>query len=102
MASRLWCNWISSTWLPASWTVADLRGLFGRHAPQARQTLRKLLVSKLVFARKTDEDGRAYTFTGRGVLDPILAGTVDAKAMASPMESRVVRTIEFQGVAPEA
>ena len=46
---------------------------------QARQVLRKLLEGRLVFTPTTATDGTpVYEFTGRGVLDPIVAGTLTA------------------------
>ena len=46
---------------------------------QARQVLRKVLDGRLMFTPFTGTDGAPmYKFTGRGLLDPIVAGTLTA------------------------
>src|SRR2546425_9035936 len=45
--------------------VADLRPLLGRHIPQTRQILRRLLVGRLVCEPFETDGRRGYRFTGR-------------------------------------
>ena len=41
---------------------------------EARQILRKLLVGRLVFTTKEDENGRYYEFAGKGSISEIVRG----------------------------
>lgn len=64
--------------------VADAKGLLGRHVPQARQMLRKLLVDRLEFTPFEDRGQRGYRFAGQGTFGRILAGDVLPPALVSP------------------
>lgn len=46
--------------------VADLKGLLGRHVPQARQMLRKLIDGNIICTPFTDERGKCYEVTATG------------------------------------
>ena len=61
----------------------DWRALLAKHAPQARQVLRKLLDGRLAFTPQEEDGVRYYEFTGKGVLDPILTGALPAIANKS-------------------
>ena len=56
--------------------VAEWRGTLGKHAPQARQILSKLLREKLVFTPETHKGQRGYRFHGEGTIIKLLSGVV--------------------------
>ena len=64
--------------------LADWQGLLQRHVPQARQILKKLLVSRIVFKPESDKTPRAYTFTATGSVRQLLAGMAVPKVLVSP------------------
>jgi hypothetical protein len=62
--------------------LRDWRGLLTRHVAQARQILRKLPKTRIVF-HPHDRDGVAgYRFEAQGTLQPLLTGLV--QNVASP------------------
>ena len=54
--------------------VADVRALLGRHVPQARQMLRKLLAEPIRVAPIREDGRKGLRFEGRLVFDRLLAG----------------------------
>ena len=64
-------------------TKADeWRGLLRKHAPIARQMVRKLVEGRIVFT--PDREGRRYTFLATGTLANFFSGIVCPQAVASP------------------
>ena len=54
--------------------AADVKSLLGRHVPQTRQILRKLIVGRLT-CEAFEKDGlRGYRFTGQGTYEHLLPG----------------------------
>lgn len=53
----------------------DMPGLFGRHIPQARQMLRKLLDGRILCEPILEGEKRGYRFTATGTFDRLLTGT---------------------------
>lgn len=49
--------------------VADVEGLLGRHMPQARRILRKLIVGRLTCETFEKGGQRRYRFTGQGTYE---------------------------------
>ena len=64
--------------------LKDWKGLLQRHAPQARQMLKKLLCGPIVFTPHREGKSRHYTFRAQLNLDRLLSGTVCANMVASP------------------
>ncbi len=62
--------------------VADVRGLLGRHIPQARQMLRKLLGDRLTLTPIGAEGQRGYRFEGTETYGRLLAGKAGASSEA--------------------
>src|SRR5262245_20958971 len=54
--------------------TSDIKGLLGRHVPQTRQILRKLLVGRLTCEAFENDGQRGYRFTGQGSYVPLLSG----------------------------
>ena len=54
--------------------ATDIRGLLGRHIPQARQMLRKLITGRLVCEPFDEEGQRGYLFKGTGTYGPLFSG----------------------------
>ncbi len=52
--------------------AADVKGLLGRHVPQTRQILRKLIVGRLTCEAFEKDGQRGYRFTGQGSYEPLL------------------------------
>jgi hypothetical protein len=46
--------------------IADLKGLLGKHVPQTRQMLRKLLDGQILCTPFTDARGKGYEITATG------------------------------------
>jgi hypothetical protein len=64
-------------------TKADeWRGLLWKHAPIARQMVRKLVEGRIVFT--PDREARRYTFLATGTLANFFSGIVCPQAVASP------------------
>jgi hypothetical protein len=59
--------------------VADLRGLLGRHIPQTRQLLRKLIPGRIVCTPFDDGQGRGYMLSAVGTYAGLLGGTLAVK-----------------------
>jgi len=59
------------TFSSAPWT-----GLLQRQTAEARQILRKLLVGRLVFTPREDEEGKYYEFAGKGSISEVITGVV--------------------------
>jgi len=76
----------------------DWRGLLRRQPVQARQILRKLVVGRLIFYAKIDEQGRYYEFRRTRNARQVLTGAFHARAMVTPAGSDRIWTPEFQGV----
>jgi hypothetical protein len=64
--------------------LEDWRALLGRHVPQARQILKKLLVGPILFTPERDDHGRYYALSATGSLGKLLAGVPGANLVASP------------------
>lgn len=56
--------------------VRDVRALLGRHTPQARQMLRKLLEGKIVIEPVIEDERRGYRLSGRLNVGRLLEGEV--------------------------
>src|SRR5262249_6306424 len=56
--------------------LMDWRGLLQRQTAEARQILRKLLVRRLVFTPREDEEGKYYEFAGKGAISEVITGVV--------------------------
>ena len=54
--------------------AADIRGLLGRHLPQTRQILRKLVVGRVECEPFEDGDRRGYRVSGQGTYARLLPG----------------------------
>ncbi len=54
--------------------VADVRGMLGRHIPQTRQLLRKLIPGRIVCAPFDDGRGRGYALSAVGTYAGLLGG----------------------------
>jgi site-specific DNA recombinase len=54
--------------------VADVRALLGRHVPQARQMLRKLLAGKIDMEPVAEDGRRGYRFRGKLTFERLLSG----------------------------
>ncbi|MEO8520558.1 MAG: recombinase family protein [Acidobacteriota bacterium] len=63
----------------------EWQGLLRKHAPIARQMVRKLVEGRIVFT--PDRDARRYTFRVPGTLANFFSGIVGPQAMASPAGS---------------
>jgi hypothetical protein len=62
--------------------LKDWRGLLQRHAMQANQILRRLIVGRLTLTPQEDERGRYYAFRGTGTIQKVLTGLVAAPGLA--------------------
>jgi hypothetical protein len=60
----------------------EWRALLWKHAPIARQMLRKLVEGRIVFT--PGQQARRYTFRATGTLATFFSGIVCPQAMASP------------------
>ena len=60
----------------------EWKGLLRKHAPIARQMVRKLVEGRLVFT--PDRDARRYSFLATGTLANFFSGIVCPQAVASP------------------
>ncbi len=56
--------------------LMDWQGLLQRQTAEARQILRRLLVGRLVFTPREDENGRYYEFAGQGSISELVCGVV--------------------------
>jgi hypothetical protein len=54
--------------------VADVKALLGRHTPQARQMLRKLLAGKIEMEPVAEDGRRGYRFRGKLTFERLLGG----------------------------
>jgi hypothetical protein len=64
--------------------AADVRRLLGRHVPQARQMLRKVLVGRLEVTRIEQDERKGYCVEGKGSYVPLLAGEAAATTSGVP------------------
>jgi hypothetical protein len=64
--------------------ASDVKGLLGRHAPQTRQILRKLIVGRLTCEAFEKDGRRGYCFTGHGSWEPLLPGKVVPTVVVTP------------------
>ena len=62
----------------------EWRQLLGRHVPQARQVLKKLLSGHILFTPHREGAERYYTISARLCLGKMLAGIACANMVASP------------------
>lgn len=64
--------------------VTDIKGLLGRHVPQTRQILRKLVVGRLTCEAFEKDGQRGYRFTGQGSYEPLLPGKLVPTMVVTP------------------
>ena len=64
--------------------AADVKGLLGRHVPQTRQILRKLIVTPLTWRSVREEGQRGYRFTGQGTYEHLLPGKLGPTYLVTP------------------
>ena len=62
--------------------LADWRAMLRREVPEAREILRDLVVSRIVF--KPRPEARVYEFSGRGSFGRLLAGTTTPVSVLTP------------------
>lgn len=62
--------------------AAEWQALLRKHAPIARQMVRKLVEERIVFT--PDREGRRYTFLPTGTLANFFSGIVCPQGLASP------------------
>jgi site-specific DNA recombinase len=63
---------------------ADVKGLLGRHVPQTRQILRKLIVGRLTCEAFEEGGQRGYRFTGQGTYEHLLPGKLVPTMVVTP------------------
>jgi hypothetical protein len=73
-------------------------GLLRKHAPIARQMVRKIVEGRIVFT--PDRDARRYTFLATGTLASFFSGIVCPQAVASPTGVVPEWTREVPGEVP--
>jgi hypothetical protein len=59
--------------------VTDVKGALGRHVPQTRQILRKLIPGRIVCTPFNDVRGRGYTLSAVGTYAGLLGGKLMVK-----------------------
>ena len=59
--------------------VADVKGLLGRHVPQTRQMLRKLISGRIQCAPFNDARGRGYNLVATGIYASLFSGKMLVK-----------------------
>jgi hypothetical protein len=64
--------------------TADVKGLLGRHLPQTRQILRKLIVGRLTCEAFEVDGQRGYRFTGQGTYQSLLPGKLLPTVVVTP------------------
>ena len=64
--------------------LADVKGLLGRHVPQTRQILRKLIVGRLTCEAFGNDGQRGYRFTGQGSYESLLPGKLVPPLVVTP------------------
>jgi hypothetical protein len=64
--------------------LVDVRGLLGRHVPQTRQILRKLIVGRLTCEAFDDGERRGYRFTGQASYAALLPGKLATTNVVTP------------------
>ena len=55
--------------------AADIKGLLGRHVPQTRQILRRLIVGRLSCEAFAKDGQPGYRFHGQGTYESLLPGS---------------------------
>jgi hypothetical protein len=73
----------------------EWRGLLRKHAPIARQMVRKLVEGRIVFT--PDPQARRYTFLATGTLASFFSGIVCPQAVASPTSTAEMYELPIQG-----
>jgi hypothetical protein len=73
----------------------EWRGLLRKHAPIARQMVRKLVEGRIVFT--PDPEARRYTFLATGTLANFFSGIVCPQAVASPTSTAEMYELPIQG-----
>ena len=69
--------------------IADVRGVLGRHVPQTRQILRKLLVGPLPCEAFEDGDRVGYRFIGHGTYAALVPDSTLVVAPTGPNRFRL-------------
>lgn len=64
--------------------AADIKGLLGRHVPQTRQILRRLIVGRLTCEAFAKDGQRGYRFTGQGTYESLLPGKLVPTYVVTP------------------
>ena len=64
--------------------AADVKGLLGRHVPQTRQILRKLIVGRLTCEAFEKDGKRGYRFTGQGTYEHLVPGKIVPTCVVTP------------------
>ena len=86
--------------------AADIRGLLGRHLPQTRQILRKLVVGRVECEPFEDGDRPGYRVSGQGTYARLLPGGECATSIGGSNELRRVVahsfTFEIRAIATAA
>ena len=79
--------------------AADIKGLLGRHVPQTRQILRKLIVGRLTCEAFEKDGQRGYRFAGQGTYEPLLLpGKLVPTYVVTPGVFAGVSSVELHGV----
>jgi hypothetical protein len=71
----------------------EWQALLRKHAPIARQMVRKLVEGRIVFT--PDREGRRYTFLATGTLANFFSGIVCPQGLASPMPASWNRIVPW-------
>ena len=77
--------------------LADVKGLLGRHVPQTRQILRKLIVGRLTCEAFGNDGQRGYRFTGQGSYESLLPGKLVPPLVVTPESREPFGTIRVSG-----
>ena len=77
--------------------VTDIKGLLGRHVPQTRQILRKLVVGRLTCEAFEKDGQRGYRFTGQGSYEPLLPGKLVPTMVVTPAGFAGLSSVELRG-----
>ncbi len=78
--------------------VSDVKGLLGRHVPQTRQILRKLIVGRLTCEAFEQDGRRGYRFAGHGSWEPLLPGKVVPTVVVTPAGFEPFGTVAVGGI----
>ena len=74
--------------------LTDWQGLLQRQTAEARRILRRLLVGRLVFTPREDENGRYYEFAGQGSISELVCGVVLPKVWWPQRDSNPCFSLE--------